>query len=164
MKTLLIMRHAKSDWSYDDLSDFDRPLNERGKDAAPKVGKELKKLGITPDLIISSPANRAKTTAILFSENNDYKNEIVFSEDFYFGHYSDIAEIIKNTDEKISTLMIIGHNPIWEKITTYLSEKEVYIEMQTATVYIMVANIEKWKDIDRGTFEIKTIIRPKDIK
>jgi phosphohistidine phosphatase len=84
MKNLLIMRHAKSDWSDSSLADFDRPLNSRGKKAAPFMGNELLKRKKIPDLIISSPANRAKSTAKKVAEAVGYKNEIQFEKRFLF--------------------------------------------------------------------------------
>jgi len=161
MKKLLVMRHAKSDWSNDNLSDFDRPLNERGEKSAPYIGKELKKMGLTPELILSSPANRAKSTAILFAKNNGYEKEIKYIDDFYFGNLHDIFKHIKLIDDSIENLMIIGHNPTWENIVNNLNCKQEYFEMSTANLVILSADIKSWSELKDKCFNIQAILKPK---
>jgi phosphohistidine phosphatase len=154
MKTLLVMRHAKSDWESGASSDFDRPLNSRGKNDAPEQGKEIKKRKLIPELIISSPANRALTTAKLASKEFDYNDEILLDEDFYFGNITDIVEKIKLTSNKINRIMIVGHNPTWSSIVELLSGK--YVEMKTASVAVINFETSKWSEIEKKFGNLET--------
>lgn len=163
MKRLIIMRHAKSDWADDSLKDFDRPLNERGQKAAPKMGVELKNKGVIPDLIISSPALRAKTTAELFAKENGYSNEILFNDDFYFGDEDDIFEAIKQVDSSVNTLMIVAHNPTMESLTSSLSINNDYLPFKTATIAILATYAKKWSAIQLSSFEVESHIMPKSL-
>ncbi|MCA9172760.1 MAG: histidine phosphatase family protein, partial [Planctomycetales bacterium] len=83
MKLLTLLRHAKSDWGDPGLSDFDRPLNERGRKDAPAVGSFFERAGLTPDLIVSSPARRARQTCDLFAQEAGYKKRISWEESIY---------------------------------------------------------------------------------
>jgi phosphohistidine phosphatase len=154
MKTLLVMRHAKSDWESGASSDFDRPLNSRGKNDAPEQGKEIKKRKLIPELIISSPANRALSTAKLASKEFDYNDEILLDEDFYFGNITDIVEKIKLTSNKINRIMIVGHNPTWSSIVELLSGK--YVEMKTTSVAVINFETSKWSEIEKKFGNLET--------
>lgn len=158
MKTLLVMRHAKSDWKSDAASDFDRPLNNRGKKNAPEQGVEIKKRNIIPDLIISSPANRAITTAKLAAKNFHYDNEIIIEKEFYFGHTSEIINKIKDVSNETNKLMIVGHNPTWTSLVELLSSQ--YIEMKTATVAVINFETDKWAEIENSKGTISTFFSP----
>ena len=112
MKTLYLIRHAKSSWKQPELSDFERPLNKRGKNDAPFMGKLLSDKGVNPSLIISSPAKRASVTAkIIASEINYPKEKIVFDENIYEAAGRGLLEIISGMEEKYNSVMLFGHNP-----------------------------------------------------
>ena len=160
MKKLLIMRHGKSDWGAGSQRDFDRPLNERGKKDAHRIGNELKNRNLTPDLIISSPAERAKTTAEKVAEYSGCKKNIVWEESFYFGYTREIIETLKNIDEKENTVMIVGHNPTWSDLTERLSGK--YFDMKTANVCILEFD-GNWKDLKEKKCKFIDYISPKEI-
>ena len=101
MKTLYLNRHAKSSWENNNLSDFDRPLNERGKRDAPLMGKILSKKIKKPDIIYSSPANRAITTARIISDCFEYDlKNIIEDQNIYESAVSSILKIINNTNDK----------------------------------------------------------------
>ena len=154
------MRHAKSDWSDGSLRDFDRPLNKRGEKAAPLMGKKIKKLGLTPDLIISSPALRARMTAETVAKNCGYKNDIVWNDSFYFGYTSEIIDAIKKLDSSVENIMIFGHNPTWSNVSEILSGE--FISMKTADLVVLEYK-GKWKKLDRGKCRLINHISPKDI-
>lgn len=156
------MRHAKSDWSNTGLSDFDRPLNKRGLRAAPLIGEKLKELNISPNLILSSPAKRTKTTAKLFAEANGCFSEIQVIDIFYSGFAIDIISAIKKVDDKINSLMIIGHNPTMEELVFKLNKKTEKIVFKTATIIIFSVPINKWSEVNEKISEIKLQINPKD--
>lgn len=93
------------------LCDFDRPLNKRGKRDAPLMGSILKNKNITPDMIISSPALRAKTTADIIAKEVNYRKEIIFVKSIYEASPTKLHKILRKTDDKICTLFLFGHNP-----------------------------------------------------
>jgi phosphohistidine phosphatase len=164
MKNLLIMRHAKSDWGDSSLSDFDRPSNNRGLKTAPIMGTELLKRKKVPDLIISSPANRAKTTALLVAESVGFKGEVDFEKEFYFGSLDDIVKKIKNAGNKHNRIMVIGHNPTWESLAYRLSNSGKGIEMPTATIVSLLFNIESWNDLTTKSGELEFVLIPKELE
>lgn len=112
MKNLYLIRHAKSYWGDQSTPDFDRPLNKRGKLDAPFMGNILSDKKVKPDLIISSPAKRAKKTAISIADKINYKQDkILFIEELYEASYNTILRLIQKLDEKHNSVMIFGHNP-----------------------------------------------------
>ncbi len=163
MKKIILMRHAKSDWGDTNLTDFDRPLNKRGIKAAKKVGEFLNKKDIVPDLIISSPAVRARTTAELFVEENGYLGDIKFVEKLYSGYEEDFINEIVNAPQSVNTLMIIAHNPTIENVATTLALENQYLMFKTATVVVFTAYIKRWSDIKNASCDIEFQFNPKDL-
>jgi len=160
MKKIMIMRHAKSDWADNTVRDFDRPLNKRGMLAAPEMGNEIKRLNLRPDLIISSPALRAKMTAEAVAEKIGYTNKIIWDKSYYFAYTGDIFKSIKSLDENIEKLLIFGHNPTWSSIAEKLSGQ--YFNMKTAQL-VVVEFDGKWKDLKDFSCKVVTSISPKDL-
>ena len=110
MRTLTLIRHAKSSWAYPELSDFERPLNLRGLKAAPFIGSLMKENGFTPDAIVSSPAERAKQTAEWVREAAGFETEISFNERIYEATVGTLVSIISNIGETNDSALIVGHN------------------------------------------------------
>lgn len=160
MKKLLIMRHGKSDWGTGSQRDFDRPLNERGKKDTPRIGNEMKKRNLTPDLIISSPAERAKMTAERVAEFSDCKNDIDWEKSFYFGYSKEIIERLKNIDDSVNIVMIVGHNPTWSEMVEKLSGQ--YFDMKTANVCILEFS-DNWKNLKEGKCKFVDSLSPKKL-
>lgn len=124
MKYLILIRHAKSSWKNVSLDDFDRPLNKRGKNDAPLMGKVLRKKGISPDLVYSSPAKRASVTARIICDKINFPEEkIVFNNDLYESTGDKILDEIKQTNNNVNMLMVFGHNPGLTSLHNYLCEK-----------------------------------------
>jgi phosphohistidine phosphatase len=124
MKYLYLVRHAKSSWDEPGLSDLERPLNNRGKKDAPLMGKIIADKKIKPDLIISSPAQRARKTAIAFAEEFGIKKkEIIFDEKIYEATSSELIEVIRNFNNDFQTVMLFGHNPGLTNLSNSLSQK-----------------------------------------
>ncbi len=122
MKTLTLMRHAKSSWDDFSLSDFQRPLNARGEYAAPLMGEVLKRRGFLPKRLLSSPANRAKSTALIVADIIGFATEdIAFIDSIYESSEFNLLTLIKSLDEDDSDIMIIGHNPALTAIINKLS-------------------------------------------
>jgi len=121
MKTLVIVRHAKSSWDDPSCSDFERTLNKRGERDAPYMAQITREKGIKADLIISSPANRALTTAKYFAkEQGIVDSNISQKELIYNSGFSEILRLLKKTDNSYNTVMLFGHNPDITHLTSYL--------------------------------------------
>jgi len=160
MKTLILVRHAKSSWEFN-MKDHERPLKKRGYKDANLVFNALKN-EIYPDIIISSDANRAKTTAELYvSHLNIDKNKINLNHLLYDFSGVNLTQVVKNCKNSVNTLMIFGHNnAITNFVNTY---GDVIIDnVPTCGVTIIEFNIENWSDLNKGK-TIKTLF-PKDLK
>src|SRR5689334_22986953 len=111
MKTLFLVRHAKSSWAHLSLNDFDRPLNARGKKDAPFMGEILYNQHILPDLLLSSPAKRAFSTAKKIAKAIGYKKkEINTDKDIYDADEDTLLKVIHRQDQKYDSIMLVGHN------------------------------------------------------
>ena len=112
MKTLFLIRHAKSSWADPALPDKDRPLGDRGRRDARKMGKRLAKRDVKPDLILSSPARRALTTAEIIAKKLDYKRKNIVVEDrLYSSAVDDLLNVVQKLSDKVERVMLFGHNP-----------------------------------------------------
>ena len=112
MKTLFLVRHAKSSRDEPALQDKDRPLNDRGKRDAPKTGVRLAKRDVKPDLILSSPATRAFKTAKIIAKELDYNlKDIVLDERLYAVGVDDLLDVVRGLGDKLERVMVVGHNP-----------------------------------------------------
>lgn len=111
MKTLLLIRHAKSDWGHENLSDFDRPLNERGKKDAPAMAERLYKRNVNVDLFLSSPARRAAKTAARFAEAYGItEKDIVFRDELYLPAAATFYPVLEQLPDSISHVAVFSHN------------------------------------------------------
>jgi phosphohistidine phosphatase len=162
MKALFVLRHAKSSWENTDLSDFARPLNERGLKAAPLMGKFIYKNQLQPELILSSLAERAKQTALLVKKNAQIGGEIRYDERIYEATPKRLLEVLAEQSDKIESVMLVGHNPGLEGLLKILTD-EVQ-PMPTAALAVIDLKIGKWSEINSSTGNLRTLIRPKEIK
>ena len=152
MKTLLILRHAKSDWGNSQLSDHDRPLNDRGKYDAPRMGAWLKRQKMVPELIISSTAERALTTAELVALSADFEGELRTDRKFYLAGPPTYVEILNELPDSYERVMVVGHNPGMEDLVEALTG--LTTGMPTAAVACIELPITSWaalKDDESGT-------------
>ena len=162
MKRLILMRHAKSDRDTTDKPDFERPLAKRGTEEAPVMGKFLRKEKLIPDLIICSPAKRAKETLELVVKEFKQDVKIEFDKDIYDKEDAGVINIIKNTKDSVDTLMIVGHNPTLESLVyTLISDMIPYDKFGTCGVGVIDFDIKKWNDIKAGTGKLVLIKTPK---
>ncbi|MGI9055202.1 MAG: SixA phosphatase family protein [Pyrinomonadaceae bacterium] len=160
MKTLFIMRHAKSSWDDPDLSDFERPLNNRGLKTAPLMGELMSKNNFTPQIIISSPAIRAKQTANLVKKSAGFDAEIFFDERIYEASPMRLSEVISDVEDEYDSAMIVGHNPGFENLVRVLTGK--LEPMPTAALAVVDLEINSWKEVNAETGTLRKLIRPKD--
>src|SRR5580765_7383009 len=121
MKTLFILRHAKSSWSEPDLADFDRPLNGRGTKAAPFMGKLMADRGYVPSVVLSSPAVRAKNTALLVKDAGGFHAELRFDDGIYEASPQGLRSVTSELDDEYASAMLVGHNPGIEGFIRFLT-------------------------------------------
>lgn len=162
VKTLLLIRHAKSDQSFLG-NDFERPLNERGKKDAPVIAQRLIDKNITIDAFVSSPAKRAKKTAEIFSEVYKKQNEdIIFISSLYHAPAPEFYEVIKTLNDDHNAVAIFSHNP---GITYFVNELAAGIRidnMPTCAVFAIQTDIEHWKDLAKAKKEFLFFDYPKN--
>jgi phosphohistidine phosphatase len=150
MKTIYLVRHAKSSWKDANTSDFDRPLNHRGMKSAPLMAEKLKAMGVRPDHVISSPANRAISTAELFCETFDYPSEqIVQRMEIYEGRASQMLTIVQEIPESVTTALFFGHNPTITEFANLLAGSHLE-GMETCGVVRIDLDITSWKEAAPG--------------
>lgn len=160
MKTLFILRHAKSSWSDPSLSDFDRPLNERGSRTAPFMGKLMRKNSFNPKVILSSPALRAKETAIAVKKSGEFGAPLHFEPRIYEAGPEDLRQVVADLDEAYASAMLVGHNPGVEGLIGFLTGK---IEpMPTAALAVISMDTKRWTEVDYHCGKLLAVYRPKD--
>lgn len=148
MKTLYIVRHAKSSWKDQKLDDFERPLNKRGRKNAPFMGATLKKRGVMPDFIMASPANRAAMTARIIAFQIDYPLEEIFYDESLYGIGArDAIDLIKVINDDVSRLMLVGHNPGLTSLANRLGDDPVS-NIPTCGVYAVRLDISSWEKMN----------------
>jgi len=147
MKTLYLIRHAKSSWKYPDLDDFERPLNKRGREGLMLMGEFLKKIKVAPDLVISSPATRAAMTARIIADTINYPLEkILYSETIYLFGEDVLLHVIKDINDDVKKAMLIGHNPALTDLGNYISEQRIS-NIPTCGIFCVELNISSWAKI-----------------
>jgi phosphohistidine phosphatase len=160
VKTIFFVRHAKSSWDDTSLPDIDRPLNDRGKRDAPRMGKRLAKRDVKVDLILSSPANRAITTAQIIADKLDYKlKDIVADDRLYPGDVDDLLNIIHKLSDKLDRVMLVGHNPVLAELAHRLSSE--ITNMPTCAVAEIKFNAKLWADVGKATLATAALEYPK---
>ncbi len=148
MKKLYLARHAKSSWDYPELNDFERPLNKRGNRDAPLMGKILKEMDFNPDLILSSPALRAYSTARIIAEEIDYPLEkIETSEMLYEYGTKEAINLIQSVNDGVSSLIIFGHNPTLTQLNNYFCNNHIG-NIPTCGISAIEFNVDSWRKIE----------------
>lgn len=147
MKTLLLMRHAKSSWKEKDLPDHDRPLKKRGKKNAAQIGELLKSKDLVPRKILCSTAERASKTAEIVAKESGYKMEIEYRDDLYMAEPAAIFHVLRSIPDEIDRALIVGHNPGLEGLAQILNGRVV--SLPTATIAYIVLSIKNWRELDK---------------
>lgn len=159
MKKLYIIRHAKSSWKDETLNDFERPLSKRGKSNAPMMGARLKKKGVMPDIIISSPAKRAKSTAEIIAKEIGYKKKVLFDENIYESSVEELRKILTALDDKNSTVFLVGHNPELNMLVDYYVK--FYENIPTCGVVEIAFACDRWAEIEPKNAKLLSFDYPK---
>lgn len=170
MKTLLLLRHAKSSWDNPAAGDFDRPLNERGRQAAPRVGRFLAESGLTPDRVVCSPAQRTRETWEAVQGELGPPREASFDQTVYLGAPGTLLEIAQGQPDDADTIMLIGHNPGIEALATWLAGQgdaaaleALSFKYPTAGLAILDFEVDRWAEIDRAVGSLRAFVRPSDL-
>ena len=159
MKTVFLVRHAKSGWDEPALPDRDRPLAERGERDAPEMARRLARRGVDPDLILSSPAKRALATARIIAKALDYKRKDIEIDDrLYPGQVSELLSMIHALDDKLERVMLFGHNPAVAELAHHLSS--AITRMPTCAVAEFSFDAKSWSEVDRATLAHVTLDYP----
>ena len=159
---LLVLRHAKSSWADSSRDDWERPLNERGERDAPRVGELVRAVSLVPDLIISSDAVRAATTAQAVAGAAGYSNKIQLAPELYHATPNAIVEVIRTTPDTARTVMIVGHNPGLEDLVGQLTGQRV--DLPTAALVHVSLPVDRWRDVElTKNATLVDIWRPRDM-
>lgn len=161
MKTLYLLRHAKSSWNDSNLQDFDRPLNVRGRETAPLVGRFIRKKNLRVDLILSSPAARARQTAALVKESAGLSAELRYDERVYEADAARLLEVVAQADDSADAVVLVGHNPGMEELLTFLTGESR--SMPTAALACLSLDLEKWGKARERAGRLEWLVRPKEL-
>ena len=164
MKSLILIRHAKSSWDERGLSDIERPLNSRGEKNAPLIGSILRdKYAVVPDIILTSPARRAKQTALIIAGELNYPGEKIKEiQKLYSAATPELLNVIHSLNEEYQTVIITGHNPELTELSNTLSGK--YID-NIPTCGVVKFSVETaWKDVKQKNCRLDFFIYPKLFK
>ena len=161
MKTIYLVRHAKSSRKYPALEDFERPLNKRGRESLIIMGKMLNNINVSPGIVISSPASRAAMTARGISSMIDYPlDKIEYKEAVYLSDEHTLIDVIENIKSSVKSAMLVGHNPGLTDLANYLSDQKIQ-NIPTCGVFCMDFNIRSWRDISASSGRLKFFEFPK---
>ena len=165
---MLLLRHAKSDWTSTATADFERPLAKRGKNDAPKVGAWLYREGLVPDHVVSSPAERARQTALKVCKRLDFKKKrIVWEAEVYEAGVPALLDVLARCPGEAATVLLIGHNPGLEELVRHLAGEDLEIPddgklMPTAAV-ARLEMPEDWSRLAPGSAQLISITRPRGL-
>lgn len=164
MKTLYLIRHAKSSWADVNMKDFDRTLEERGLRDAPKMAKILRGMSVHPDYIISSPAKRALMTAQYFALGLGFPIENIVKEfDIYEAEENTLLHIVRDLPDDKNTILMFGHNPGFTYFANRFTKKRID-NVPTAGVVVIELTSGKWKEFNEKTAVIKDFLYPKSME
>jgi phosphohistidine phosphatase len=166
MKTLFLLRHAKSDYPAG-VRDFDRPLNARGRAAAVRMGEELRRLGLAADHILASPAARVMETLALVSDGYGGRMPVDFREDLYLASPETLLGFIAQMDDADGRLLVVGHNPGLQQLALQLGgagpeHDAITGKYPTGALTEIALPIERWREIDESG-RIVRFLRPRDL-
>jgi phosphohistidine phosphatase len=171
MRTLLLMRHAKSSWGQPELADLDRPLGARGREAAPLVARYLADHRLIPELVLGSPAQRVRETWQLMVPVLGGEIACKTSRSLYEGGPARLLETLRRVDGAVRMLMLIGHNPALGALAQSLagdgSKKAIErlrAKFPTAAVAVLAFEGEGWADLAPGGGRLQELVRPKDLR
>jgi phosphohistidine phosphatase len=162
MKTLFLLRHAKSSWKDQSQADFERPLNRRGKRAAETIGKYFKTSSIFPELILCSPAERTRETVELVLKASRWSTEVRYDQRIYEASAQRLVEVVSQIDNDRKVAMLVGHNPgLEDLLLLFTGNTEV---MPTGAIAKVLLKTTKWTTAIEKRATLDWIVRPKDLE
>ncbi|MES1152850.1 MAG: histidine phosphatase family protein [Dongia sp.] len=169
MKTLILMRHAKSAWDNADLPDIDRPLSPRGQKAAPLMGERLKKAGYRPDVILCSTASRTRETLDLMAASLPKKAQIQVLKELYMAVPREMLNAIGKVADSAQTVLLVGHNPGIGSLAGWLAgegDSELLAKIRrkfpTAAAAVITFDVARWSDVAGEGGTLVDFLRPRD--
>jgi phosphohistidine phosphatase len=169
MKTLVLMRHAKSAWDNADLPDIERPLSPRGQKAAPLVGERLKKAGYHPDVILCSTARRTRETLDLITLSLPKKAKVQYLKELYMAVPREMLNLIAKTPDSAQTVMLVGHNPGIGSLAGWLAGEgdsellsKIRRKFPTAAAAVITFDVTRWSEVAGEGGVLAAFLRPRD--
>jgi|SRR5205085_8553944 len=168
MKTLTLLRHAKSGWDVPVARDFDRPINARGRKAARAMGREMRRLDLGFDLVLASPALRVTQTLTELAQGYGAAVETRFDDALYLAPVEALLALVRAVDDAESRLLLVGHNPGMEQLALLLSEAgelrdEIAAKYPTAALAEIAFEVDHWSGIAPGEGRLARFIRPREL-
>jgi phosphohistidine phosphatase len=160
MRTLYLLRHAKSSWRDDTLRDFDRPLKERGRDAAELVGRLIAAENLSDVLVVSSPAVRARETAEIMLRSSGVRAELQFDPQIYDADLASLLGVLSRKEDDKQTVLLVGHNPGIENLIRFLTCEVRAVP--TAALAKITFEGNSWKSLNDGEGHLNWLVAPKD--
>jgi phosphohistidine phosphatase len=171
MRTLMLMRHAKSSWDQPELADVDRPLDPRGRGAAPLIARHIKAQKWRPDLVLCSHAERVRATWQLMTPVLGRAIECRTLRTIYLGAPSRLLEGLRRTADEVETLLLIGHNPGLGRLAVSLcgagprkALAQMATKFPTAALAVIDFDVGHWSEVAPGTGRLEAFVRPKDLQ
>lgn len=161
MKTVLLLRHGKSKRGPEYEADFERPLAKRGKRDAVRMGEFLAEQDLVPELILSSPAKRARDTALRCADAAGYLDPIRFERSLYYGSADSYLELLWALEDTVSRVLFVAHNPDMEEVVETLGHR--YVRLPTAALARIDADTEQWGDLFRVRRQLVWVQLPKEL-
>ncbi|HYD14706.1 MAG TPA: histidine phosphatase family protein [Allosphingosinicella sp.] len=168
MKTLTLLRHAKSGWDAPVARDFDRPLNARGHKAARAMGREMRRLGLGYDLILASPAVRVTETLTELAQGYGGAVATHFDETIYLAPVETLLALVRDADDEVERLLLVGHNPGMEQLALLLSgggalHDQIAVKYPTGALAEIGFDAAHWRDVAPGEGRLARFIRPREL-
>jgi len=162
VKTLLLMRHAKSNWDDATLRDFDRPLADRGRRDAPRMARALVTLNSAPDYVVSSPAARARQTIEAVVNEGRFDAPVEFNESIYDASVATLMQVVRRLPFDRQRVLMVGHNPGFEDLLTRLTGERG--RMPTAALACIEFHVDRWDDVEDGQGKLVWLLTPKQLR
>ncbi|MDJ0947826.1 MAG: histidine phosphatase family protein [Alphaproteobacteria bacterium] len=170
MKTLYLLRHAKSAWDDPTLNDFDRPLAPRGRKAAPRMGKFMRSQGLLPDLVLCSSAERARQTWSAVAAELDDKIPVEHAKELYMADASGLIDQLRSVEDQVDRVLMVGHNPGMERCARALvgtGDKDTADKMAakfpTAALAVIEFDVKRWRDVRGGSGRLTRFVLPREL-
>jgi len=163
MKTIYLIKHAKSKWSEPDISDVERDISKKGKKDVNAIGSYLSLRGVLPDAILSSCALRAARTSDLLAKKIEYRGTISYLEELYLTSPEQIKEIVMAQDDELETIFVVGHNPQLTELVNSLSDERIS-KLPSLGVVAIDFDVEEWSELEDTKGQIDFFIYPKQFK